>query len=353
MTTPDAEQGAAQREEQLVSTLCPEPPLRRYLDGILPGDGPFSVRRITSGLSNELFALERGGGRWVLRRPPRVARVNDMAREYRIVAALADSGVPHARAITLCEDPDVIGAPFFVMEWCDGIRLYDGLPAALDNPADRMRIGEELIDGLAALHTFDYRAAGLGDLGKPDGFTARQVPRWMKQLASYQTRDLPDLTAAAEWLEAHVPETQFPSMMHGDYGLHNTLFAAASPARLLAVVDWETATIGDPLADLGYLLSLWLEGDEPQRWTAVALAYDISGFASRQHLAERYAARTGLDLTDLAWYRAVTQLKVACILEGTYARYRRGDADDPTLGRLEEVVLNHAAYARAITNGTA
>jgi aminoglycoside phosphotransferase (APT) family kinase protein len=146
---------------------------------------------------------------------------------------------------------------------------------------------------------------------------------------------------------------QRPALIHGDYGLHNVLYDPDQPIRLAAVVDWETATIGDPLIDLGYLLGLWLEGDEPARWFATALPYDISGFPPRRDLAERYAARTGLDLTDIRWYRSVAQLKVACILEGLYARYRSGGADNPALARFETIVPNHAEYALAIARGEA
>jgi aminoglycoside phosphotransferase (APT) family kinase protein len=321
----------------------------------LPGHGPFELERLTAGLSNEMVKIRRDGGAWVLRRPPRVENApgaHAMAREFRILTALEDTAVPHARPLLLCEDPEVIGAPFYVSELVDGASLYGALPPDLDRPAPAARIAEQLFDALAAIHLVDLEACGLADLGKPEGFTRRQVDRWLGQLDSYRVRELPDLDEAGRWLRAHVPETQVPTLIHGDYGLHNVLYGGAEP-KLRAVVDWETATVGDPLLDLGYLLTLWLEGDEPQRWTASALPYDVSSYPGRAGLVERYAARTGFGLAHLDWYRAMSQVKVACILEGAYARHVRGDADDPVLATLAERVPNHAAYALAITRGEA
>lgn len=340
----------------LTARLVDEPSLRAWIGDRLPGDGPFAVRRVSTGQSNENFALERDGQRWLLRRPPRVTNVagaHDMEREHRIASALAGSDVPHARPLLLCADVDVIGTPFAVLDWIDGLRLYDGLPAGFDGPEPRRRIAEELFDALAALHAVDWKAAGLDGLGRPDTFTARQVGRWMKQYRSYQVREIPALDEAARLLERDVPAMQRAALIHGDYGLHNVMYAPDLPVRLAAVVDWETATIGDPLIDLGYLLGLWLEGDEPDRWFATALPYDAAGFPGRAELAARYAERTGLDLSDLRWYRSVAQLKVACILEGGWARYRAGHTDNPALARFETVVPNHAEYALAIITGDA
>jgi len=338
----------------LTEALVPEAALRAWVGDRLAGQGPFTVERVTAGRSNELFVLARGGGRWMLRRPPRVANAptaHSMAREFRVLSALEGSAVPHPRPLLLCEDAAVIGAPFYVMDVVDGRSLYGGLPDALDAPTHRRAIGHALVDALAALHDLAWEERGLGDFGKPASFTSRQVERWRAQLDSYRTRPLPDLDAAAEWLGANSPVMQRASLVHGDYGLHNVLFAPAPPVRLEAVVDFETATIGDPLADLGYLLTLWLEGDEPDRWTAAALPYPVAGYPSRRELAERYADATGLDLAALDWYRAVGQFKVACILEGGYTRFLRGDTDDPAMADLGPRVENHAAYALAITRG--
>lgn len=347
----------AARDREITEQLAPEPRIRAWIGDRLPGSGPFTVTRVTSGDSNEIFRLERDGGRWLLRRPPRVVNVagaNDMAREFRVASALRGSDVPHAEVIALCDDPEVIGAPFSVMAWVDGVRLYDGLPTGLDDGPARRRIGEELFDALAALHQLDWQTAGLDGLGRPDTFTQRQVGRWMKQYRSFGVREIPEMDEAAAWLEAHTPTMQRAALIHGDYGLHNVMYAPTAPVRLEAIVDWETATIGDPLIDLGYLLGLWLEGpEEAERWFATALPYDATGFPSRQEMAERYADRTGLDLSAIQWYRAVAQLKVAAMLEGLWARFARGDSDNPGLAKYERIVPNHAAYALAITRGEA
>lgn len=341
----------------LTERLVPESALRDWIGDRLPGEGPFVVERVTTGSSNEMFRLERCGHRALLRRPPRAGGDRSGAvleREHRILGALEGSGLPHSRSLALCLDSDVIGAPFALLEWVDGVRLYDGLPAALDDSAARQRVAEELFDSLAALHNIDWEAAGLGDLGRPDGFTARQVDRWMHQLHATKGRDLPDAEKAAEWLAANVPVMQRPALIHGDYGLHNVLYSAGTPVELIAVVDWETATIGDPLLDIGYLLGLWLEGaDEQRRWFSTALPYDVAGFPGRAELAARYAAAAGLELDAVEWYRAMAQLKVAVILEGLYARWSSGGSDNPALERLRLAVPNHAAYALAITRGEA
>jgi len=342
--------------DALTRELVPEPALRAWIGERLPGSGPFEVVRVTTGQSNEIFALERAGQRWLLRRPPRgsnVAGAHDVSREHRITAALDGTPVPHASPLLLCEDDAVIGVPFLVMEWVEGVRLYDALPVELDTPDGRRRVGEELFDALAALHLVPWQEVGLEGLGNPDTFTQRQVSRWMALYDRVRTRELPALVAAAALLQAEVPTMQRAALIHGDFGLHNVLYAPDVPVELVAVLDWETATIGDPLLDLGYLLGLWLEGDEPDRWFSTALPYDIEGFPGRQELATRYAARTGLDLSDIGWYRAVAQLKVACILEGAYARHVEGGSDNPGLARLEQVVPNHAEYALAIARGEA
>jgi aminoglycoside phosphotransferase (APT) family kinase protein len=274
-------------------------------------------------------------------------------REHRITSALDGTAVPHAAPLLLCTDDAVIGVPFVVMEWVSGVRLYDAIPATLDSPEGRVRIGEELFDALAELHEVPWRDVGLEGLGNPDTFTQRQVGRWMSLYERVRTRELPALVEAAKLLDAQVPAMQRAALIHGDYGLHNVLYAQDAPVRLEAVLDWETATIGDPLLDLGYLLGLWLEGDEPDRWFSTALPYAIDGFPARDEMAARYAARTGLDLSDIQWYRAVAQLKVACILEGAYARHVDGGSDNPGLARLEQVVPNHAEYALAIARGDA
>lgn len=341
---------------ELTGLLVPEEPLRRWVGDRLPGHGPFDIERVTTGHSNELFAMRRGGRVWLLRRPPRTPLApgaHDVLREARVLRALRDSGVPSPHPILVCDDPGVIGAPFFVMDRLDGAVLFHSLPAALDASEHRRRIGLALVDALAALHSVDWRAAGLDGFGRPDGYAARQVARWMRQWERYAVRDLPDLVRAAEWLAANVPPERPPALIHGDFGLHNVLFATEPPPRVLAVLDWETSTLGDPLTDLGYLLGNWLAGDEQARWFGSSLPYDATGFAGRAELVDRYEARTARPVDGLDWYRALGRLKIAVILEGSYARHLAGEADDPYFATLEAVVPNIAAQAWAIATGAA
>ncbi|MGV0684621.1 phosphotransferase family protein [Mycolicibacterium thermoresistibile] len=338
--------------EELVSVAA----LDDWLDDRLPGSGPLTVERITTGHSNELFTVSRGGPTWLLRRPPRVKNAptaHDMVREYRVLTALEGTDVPHATPRGLCADPDVIGAPFYLMDKLAGVPLYHELPASL--AGERVAIAHAAIDALAALHRLDWRAAGLDGFGKPDGYTERQAARWGKQLKSYAFRELPELDEVAAWLDQSCPGTRGSALIHGDYGLHNLLYAPEPPVRILAVVDWETSTIGDPLADLGYFLASWLEPDEVAQWGELGSPHGVAGNPSRAELIERYARKSGIDVTadDLVWYRVFGQFKLAVIFEGSYGRYVRGQSADPFFASLERRVPLLARHALAIAAGEA
>jgi len=192
-----------------------------------------------------------------------------MEREFRFQRALEGTLVPHARPLVLCTDPSVTGAMFYVMERIDGVLPLDPLPEEIGGPSAARRVAEELLDALAALSSVDYTAAGLSDLGKPDGFLERQVGRWRGQLESYQQRDLPGIDEVADWLDTNRPTTTVPGIMHGDYNRHNALFSREQPTRLLAVLDWENATIGDPLMDLGASLAYWIQPDDDAAFQAM------------------------------------------------------------------------------------
>lgn len=338
------------------TALAPYGPLDEWLRDRLPGPGPLTIERVTTGHSNELFRVDRGAEAWMLRRPPRVPNAptaHDMVREHRVLEALEGTGVPHATPHGICTDTDLIGVPFYVMEVVDGVAVYEGLPPALE--AHREGVAHAAVDALAALHSVDWRAAGLEGLGRPEGYTERQATRWSKQLRSYAFRDIPELEEVATWLADTCPGTSGSALIHGDYGLHNLLFGRDAPARILAIVDWETATIGDPLADLGYFLADWIEPHEVDTWGALGLPYDVTGFPSRAELAARYAAATGCEVTPqtLAWYRALGQFKIAVILEGSYGRYVRGESSDEFFATLEERVPLLARHALAISRGEA
>lgn len=334
-----------------MSLVDPEA-LGRYLDDRVPGAGPFEVERLRAGHSNETFFVRRSGHEWVLRRPPAGAflpTAHDVLREHRVLAALADTPARVPRVLLACNDESVIGAPFYLMERVDGFVVRDRLPEAYDE-ADRRRIGEELVDALAEVHAVDWRAVGLEGWGRPTGYLERQLRRWSGQLELTLplTRDLPDLLAVGEWLRGRVPDSPPSTVVQGDYKLDNVMLGAAEP-RLVAILDWEMSTIGDPLADLGWMLSFWREPGDPvdpvlSERTEVTR---LPGFSSREELIDRYRDRTGRDLQDVAWYTVLAIWKLAILLEGSYARHLSGVTDDPFFADLEEGVP--ALAERALT----
>ncbi len=323
--------------------LVDVPALERFLAEHAPGNGaPLDVRKHVAGYSNETFYVTRGDSRWVLRRPPSgdlLPTSHDVLREYRVLSAVAGRGVRAPRTIAACDDASVIGAPFYLMEYVDGVVIRDALPPALDNPGERGRIGEELVDTLAEIHAVDWRAAGLEGLGRPDGYLERQVRRWSRQweLTIPRTRPLPGLDAVTEWLRTHVPESPAATLVHGDYKLDNVIFAREAPARLLAVLDWEMSTIGDPLADLGWMLSNWGDLGLPATGTPVGapLRDASSGARTREDLLARYQEKTGRSLRDFQFYLLLAVWKLGAILEGLYALYLSGTASNPNSAVFE------------------
>ncbi|MEO2156901.1 MAG: phosphotransferase family protein, partial [Acidimicrobiales bacterium] len=230
----------------------------------LPGSGEeVQATFVTGGASNELFEIQRGEHRWALRRPPRMVpegRNETMLREYRILRALADSNVPHPAVRAVCAEPSVLGATFYLMDFVDGWSPISEShwPEPFDSdPGARRGLAFELVDAIARLSRVDWKARGLEGLGRPDGFHDRQVDRWYAHLRQFEFRKIPGLDDAGDWLRGHRPRNYQPGIMHGDYNRHNALFSREQPTRLLAVLDWEMATIGDPLMDLGYLIGGW------------------------------------------------------------------------------------------------
>jgi aminoglycoside phosphotransferase (APT) family kinase protein len=311
--------------------------------GLAPG-APIGVERITTGHSNEVFSIRRRDLDLALRRPPRTPispTAHDMAREYRLLRAFTDHGasVPVPSPVALCVDTDVLGAPFYLMERLDGLVVREQIPAPLaDDPGTPVALAHALVDALAAIHAFDWRAGGLADFGKPDGYLDRQVPRWLGQLARYKTRELPEVDEAGEWLAANTPRMQPPTVIHGDYKLDNVMFASTLPVEPIAVLDWEQATIGDPLVDVGWLVGLWNETGETAAFGANAPLAHAPNLPTRAQLAERYERATGRDLEHLDFYCVLGLFKLACVMEGSYARFRAGASDDAFFALLEEGV---------------
>ena len=287
---------------------------------------PLRYERIAGGRSNLTFRVsDRDGGRWILRRPPLGATLgsaHDMAREHRILSGLADADVPTPRPFALCTDESVTGADFYVMELVDGLvlRTEEEVCAAFDE-GGRRRIGEALVDTLADLHAVDPDEAGLGELGRREGYAERQLKRWMRQWEASKTRELEAMEETHRLLSGRVPEQRTTTLVHGDYRLDNVIVTPAG--EIAAILDWELCTLGDPLADVGQLMVYWAEpSDEVVPLTrAPTLA---PGFPRRAELVERYAARSGRDVADLDFFVALAYWKLAAILEGVYARYSAG-----------------------------
>jgi aminoglycoside phosphotransferase (APT) family kinase protein len=331
------------------------PPLivRETLADVLPGEGPITVARIGEGHSNATFAVSRGGARWILRRPPRPpydARAHDVLREFRMLEALTGSAVPVPTPVMACSDAGPIGAPFYVMEPVDGVVIRERIPDRYANGADLEALADELIDGLLALHEVNVDAVGLDGLAPPAGYLERQLQLWSGQLSRLTWRRLDALHETEALLRGDVPVSQTRAIVHGDYKIDNVIWAPEGRPRLLAIVDWEMATLGDPLADLGFLTALWSEAGDPEG-LMLGLFPGIDGearFPSAEALAHRYAEQSGLGVDRLGWYRALAVWKLTILLEVSYGRHLAGTADDPFFERLESGLPRLAEHALAL-----
>jgi aminoglycoside phosphotransferase (APT) family kinase protein len=332
--------------------------LRRYLAEHMPGeDAPLAIERIRGGHSNETFFVTRSEQEWVLRRPPRgplLPTAHDVGREFRVLSALCQTNVPVPRPVLMCDDLAVIGVPFYLMERVHGDVIRTQLPPPYDvDEGARRGLGFELVDRLADLHAVDWQAVGLADFGKPSGYLERQIRRWTGQLDASRTRPLRDLDAVTEWLRANLPESGPGTIVHGDYRIDNVMYTPGAPARIVAIFDWEMATLGDPLADLGYLLSFWRGLSDPDSplgdhsWRISRLP----GFASRAELVARYAERTERRMEHVAFYVALAIWKLAILLEGSYKRHLAGTTDDPFFAQLGQGVPALASNALAVCRG--
>ncbi|WP_353941588.1 phosphotransferase family protein [Streptomyces sp. HUAS MG91] len=317
--------------------------LRAHLDRERPGlvGGPLSGRLIEGGRSNLTYEVSDGTSKWVVRRPPLghvLATAHDMKREHRVIAALHDTPVPVPEALLLCEDDSVVGAPFYVMEFVDGTP-YRTAEQLAPLGAERTRAAVlGLVDTLVDLHAVDPAESGLGDFGRPDGFLDRQLRRWGKQLDASRNRELPGIDELHAALGRSLPGSPAPTIVHGDYRLDNVLVRqdADGVDRIKAVLDWEMSTLGDPLTDLGLLAmySARLElPDSPISTTASA-----AGHPAPAELIERYAARSGRDVSAVSWYTAFAWFKLAVILEGIHYRYTLGQTVGAGFDRIGELV---------------
>jgi aminoglycoside phosphotransferase (APT) family kinase protein len=327
-------------------------PLLRHLDAHGLGEGEPEIEPIGDGHSNVTYALRRGSAELVVRRPPRgplEPSTHEVLREARVLRAL-EGRAPVPRVLLECDDLGVIGAPFYVMERIAGEVIADAVPPALDTEPERRRMGEQLVDALVTLHGVDWRAAGLEGFGRPEGYLERQIRRFGGLWERHRTRDLPAVERVGRWLGEHVPESPPATIVHGDYRLGNVMYAPAAPARLVAIFDWEMSTIGDPLADLGYLCTFWVDRDDPPAgiFEQHALTRE-PGWPTRAELVARYEERSGRSMSDIRWYQALALWKIIVFMEGNYRRALAGSVDDPYLTSFGEAIAGLADRAEAFT----
>jgi aminoglycoside phosphotransferase (APT) family kinase protein len=334
--------------------------LERFLDEHGLGEGAISAGPVGEGHSNVTYLIEREQGpALVLRRPPRPPlppSAHDVLREARLLGALEPTGVRVPRVLAVCEDEQLIGCPFYVMEHVEGEVIVSEVPEALDTPAERRRIGEQLIEALVEIHAVDWRAVGLEGFGKPSGYLERQLRRFGGLWEINKTREIGAVERVRDWLAANLPEREAPTpatIVHGDYRLGNTMFAAQAPAQLVAVFDWEMATIGDPLADVGYMCTMWTEGGDPKAGMREYLGSVTrrEGFPTRGELIALYEERSGRSMRQLRWYTTLAIWKSVVFMEGNYKRALAGATDDPYLKAFGEGVLELAAQAEGVAHG--
>ncbi|NBC18603.1 MAG: phosphotransferase [Bacteroidetes bacterium] len=350
MSTPPADTIEVRPDEQF-----DEGRLADYLRGQLPGtDNDLTVWQFGGGAANLTYLLDYGTHQYVLRRPPLgpVARgAHDMEREYAVLSRLHEAYPPAPRAFLYCDDEDVIGADFFIMERREGIVVRKTLPEVFDTPDAPRQMAFALVDALVDLHAVDYDAVGLGDLGEPEGFIERQVEGWWRRWNKAKTDDLDAMHGVVEWLRDHLPESSDATLVHNDYKLDNAMLDPDDPSHLVAVFDWDMCTLGDPLNDLGALLTYWIQADDPQPFHFMAMMPVDERFPTRQELAQRYADRSGRDIADLQYYHALGLYRLTVILAQIYIRYQRGQTQDERFAALGDLMPLTAQAAQQVADG--
>ncbi|ELY44449.1 phosphotransferase family protein [Natronorubrum sulfidifaciens] len=361
-------------DETYLDRLVDRDQLRSYLTDALGPADRLEVERVDAGHSNETLFVTWGGQDLVVRRPPpgkTADTAHDVLREHHVVDALQETAVPVPTTVLACDDHEVMGSDFYVMEKLEGDVIRTEEPSWLARPDARRQLSTELVDTLAAIHDVDYEAVGLGEFGYPEGFTQRQVDRWGEQFewareTTADHRDLPALERITEWLQANVPEDHPETLVQGDYKLDNVMFApadeavaagddAAADARpeVIAVFDWELATLGDPFTDLGWMLSFWHDENDPD--PPVEGLYPTltarEGYLTRSELIERYEAQTGRPFDTPRFYTVLATYKMGALGEMFFRRYLEGNSDDPLYPKMEDGVPRLLEQATAIIDG--
>jgi aminoglycoside phosphotransferase (APT) family kinase protein len=320
-------------------------------------EGPIRIEQFPSGHSNLTYLVQIGDSELVLRRPPfgsKVKTAHDMGREYRVLSKLHAAYPPAPKVLLYCDDDSVLGAPFYVMERIRGVIIRRELPPGLDfSPRIARCLSESFVDNLAHLHSLNYEAIGLGDLGKPQGYLERQVRGWIERYQGSKTDDLKEVEHLSWWMKERMPATSTAALIHNDYKYDNVILDPTDVTRIIGVLDWEMSTLGDPLSDLGTTLAYWIDPRDLEelqkiRWCPSTCA----GSLTRAELVERYARTSGRDVSDLVFYLVFARFKVAVIVQQIYYRYRQGLTTDARFVSMGEVVkiLLRAALHSAQTN---
>ena len=326
-------------EELPIDVLLP------YLKAHIPKlNGPLTVEQYPAGFSNLTYLLRAGGRELVLRRPPIGAKIktaHDMGREYKILSHLHPVYGKVPRPLLFCEDEAILGAPFYVMERVSGVIMRAQPPRGIELSPSLMRgLSETFVATLAEIHAIDYEAAGLGDLGSPQGYVKRQVEGWTKRYFNARTDDVPEIEQLARWLVEHLPEdSKRPALIHNDYKYDNLVLSANNLTEVVAVLDWEMATIGDPLMDFGTSLGYWVETTDPEEWQRYGFGLtSLPGSFTRAELLDQYTTRTGRSIDDPVFYFTFGLLKIAVIVQQIYFRYQQGLTRDPRFAQLGDMV---------------
>ena len=322
--------------------------LAEYLEARLGPADEFQISRHEQGHSNETLFLDWGEDYFVIRRPPPGATADtahDVLREYRVITRLQDTHVRVPKTVLACEDHSVMGCDFYIVERERGDVPRGGEPARFQSPDHRERIGSELVRQLATIHAVDYAAVGLDEIGKPEGYTTRQVERWHAQFewafeVTEPEREIPAVDEVAGWLDDEVPGSHQHTLVHGDYKLDNVMFGLGTPPELTAVFDWEMSTLGDPLTDLGWLLIYWQDDAEtdPPVPELMPTFLDREGYPSRREIVDRYEAVSGREFTNERFYRVLALYKLAALCEMFFRRHLEGNSDDPLYPKMRSRV---------------
>jgi aminoglycoside phosphotransferase (APT) family kinase protein len=331
--------------------------LEPYLRSYFPDEkDALAVRQFPSGHSNLTYCIQLGAREMVLRRPPfgsKVKTAHDMGREFRVLSKLHSVYPPAPKVLLYCDDESVLGAPFYLMEPIHGVILRRDVPGGIEfSPQIARKLSESFLDKLALLHSLDYVAIGLGDLGKPQGYLERQVRGWIERYQGSKTHELPEVEQISIWMQQNMPATSDATLIHNDYKYDNVVLDPKDITKIIGVLDWEMCTIGDPFTDLGGALAYWVDAGDPEdlqkiRWGPT----NAPGSMTRTELVQRYAQKTGRDVSHMAFYLAFARFKVAVIIQQIYYRYHHGLTKDARFATMPEIVklLLHASLNCAKT----